>query len=341
MSLPQLRAVGLAIVFLLADARAGTPAPVGGAPPEPARAEPPCASVSAQVSVIELLEISGVFAKARTETEAVVAHLRRDNPQVPDELWSHFSEHVANHDTLDSLYAPIYLRHLSRADVCALVEFYRTPAGARFLRVDPQIEQETRAAAQAWATNVTLALLDPSHVIQAETALPNASPFSTGPVAPDVAAIHDLLRRSGALAAARRSIDRKLDGLQHGSQSAMLPDSFWQGVRQRLSSDEDLLRLWTPAYARQLTSAEVAELVRFFGSPPGVRYVAALPAIEAASLAAGTQLGHDAAKRAVREVFGPLPQWRMLHPSPGSAGVSPGQSDATSMGEPKAGVPGE
>lgn len=341
MNLPQPRAVGLAIILLLADARAGTPAPVAGTQPEPARAGPPCPSLSAQGSVIELLEISGVFAKARTETDAVVGHLRRDNPQVPDELWSHFSEHVANHDALVALYAPIYLRHLSRADVCALVKFYRTPAGARFLRVDPQIEQETRAAAQAWATNVTLALLDPSHVSQAEPSPLNGSSISSGPAAPDVAAIHDLLRRSGALAAARRSIDRKLDGLQHGSQSAMLPDSFWQDVHQRLSSNEDLLRLWTPAYARQLTSAEVAELVRFFGSPPGVRYVAALPAIEAESLAAGTQLGHDAAKRAVREVFGPLPQWRMLHPSPGSPGVSRGESDATSIGEPKAGVPGQ
>lgn len=366
MNVPELRAFGLATILLLADARAGTPAAVAGGPAgparseatmagaaaeavrsgpsvagtsaEPARSRPPCPALSAQAAVVELLEISGVFAKARSETEAVVARLRLDNPQVPDELWSHFSEHVANHDTLVSLYAPIYLHHLSRADVCALVEFYRTPAGVRLLRVDPQIEQETRAAAQAWATSVTLALLDPSRVRQDESSqLDSVSP----PMAQDIAAIHDLLRRSGALAGARRAIDRKLDQLRHAPQSAMLPGSFWEDARQRLSSEDELLRLWTPAYARQLTSAEVAELLRFFSSPAGVRYVAALPAIESESLDAGTQLGHDAAKRAVREVFGPLPQWRLLHPSPAPAAVSPGQSDATSPGPPKAGAPGD
>jgi uncharacterized protein len=183
--------------------------------------------------------------------------------------------------------------------------------------------------------------MGPPRIGQVETAPSDASSFSSRPAPQDVAAIHDLLRRSGALAAARRTIDRNLDQLQHAPQSAMMPVPFWEGVRQRLSSDEDLLRLWTPAYARQLTSAEVAELLRFFSSPPGVRYVAALPAIDAESLDAGTQLGHDAAKRAVREVFGPLPQWRVLHPSPGRAGVAPGQSDATSTGEPKGAVPGE
>jgi hypothetical protein len=85
-------------------------------------------------------------------------------------------------------------------------------------------------------------------------------------------------------------------------------------------NENDLLRLWAPAYVRQLSRGEIGELLSFYRSPVGVRYVAAIPAIQSESLGAGTRLGREAAKRAVREVFGPLPQWRLLHPTPQPAG---------------------
>jgi hypothetical protein len=36
----------------------------------------------------------------------------------------------------------------------------------------------------------------------------------------------------------------------------------------------------------------------------------------------GSTLGHEAARHAVREVFGPLPQWRMLYSAPKSGDFS-------------------
>jgi hypothetical protein len=93
---------------------------------------------------------------------------------------------------------------------------------------------------------------------------------------------------------------------------------------KRLLNEDDLLRLWTPAYVHQFTDAEIRGLIGFYRSAVGVRYVAALPTIETESLDAGGQLGRDVARRAVREVFGPLPQWRMLHPA--SPGTTPSNS---------------
>ncbi len=94
----------------------------------------------------------------------------------------------------------------------------------------------------------------------------------------------------------------------------MLAASFWETARERLANEPDLLALWAPAYARELTpcrfadcSSSIARSQRAITSPH-------CPAIQAESLAAGTQLGREAARKAVREVFGPLPQWRLLHP---------------------------
>jgi hypothetical protein len=270
-------------------------------------------------AVVELLELTGVFARARAETTAVVERLRMENPQVPDELWTRFTARVADRNALTALYVPIYRRHLSASDARCLVDFYRTPLGAHFLQAGPRIQEETRAAAQSWADRIAVDLLgtaDDSRENGSQLAAP-ADPGS-GPAADSIADIDELLKLSGALAGAQRLLAATLDRLRQGPQASMLADSFWENARKRLSNEGDLLRLWAPAYAHQFTPLEIRGLIQFFRSAAGIHYVAALPAIQTESLDAGARLGREAAQRAVREVFGPLPQWRVLHPPKGT-----------------------
>jgi hypothetical protein len=288
-----------------------------------------CLSQAPEAAVVELLELTGVFERARAQTTAMVEQLRRENPKVPEEFWPNLASHVAAEDALISLYVPVYLRHLSQDDVCALSRFYRTPPGAHWLHAGPELQEATREAAQAWAGTIVVDLLGSA----GDSRIPNGlqTPLSEPPTQPDddrTAAIHELLRQSGDLAAAQRMMGVTLDRLRQGPQLISLPPSFWDDARKRLLNEGDLLRLWTPAYVHQFTDAEIRGLIGFYRSAVGVRYVAALPAIEAESLDAGAQLGHDVARRAVRDVFGPLPQWRMLHPtSPGATSPSSQPSD--------------
>ena len=280
-----------------------------------------CLRQAPEAAVVELLRLTGVFEGARAQTRAMLERLRRENPKVPEEFWSNFASRVADEHALISLYVPIYLRHLSQGDVCALARFYRTPLGAHWLHAGPETQEATRDAAQAWAGTIVVDLLGSA----GDSRIPNGPqpPRSAPPTQQEderMAAIHDLLRQSGDLAAAQRMMGATLDRLRRGPQLISLPPSFWDDARKRLLNEDELLRLWTPAYVHQFTDAEIRELIGFYRSAVGVHFVAALPAIEAESLDAGGQLGRDMAKGAVREVFGPLPQWRMLHPaSPGDA----------------------
>jgi hypothetical protein len=245
----------------------------------------------------------------------MVERLRRDNPKVPAGVWKSFNDRVAGHNALAALYVPIYARHLSHEDVCGILAFYRTPLGAHFLEVTPRIQDETRSAAQVWASHVALDILAPADDSQGGHSSSSASAEpSTEPATERVAAIHELLRVSGTLAGAQTMMDNILDRIRQAPQSSQLPASFWDDARKRLSNESDLLRLWTPAYADQLSERETRGLIRFYTSETGARFVAALPAIQSESLEAGAQLGKVAARRAVHEVMGPLPQWRLLHP---------------------------
>jgi hypothetical protein len=55
-----------------------------------------CAAKSAEGAAVELLEVSGVFARSRAESDDVVAQLRIDNPQVPAEYWSEVARRLAD-----------------------------------------------------------------------------------------------------------------------------------------------------------------------------------------------------------------------------------------------------
>lgn len=275
-----------------------------------------CSRQTLQASIVDLLDLLGVFATARVQTDAMVEQLRRQNPKVLEGFWSRFAEGVSDRATLISLYAPIYRHHLAQQDICALVSFYRTPLGAHYLQAGPRIQEAARDAIQAWAATMALDLLRSRGAAGAPEE--PQSPRRTSQTLPEdarTAEIHELMRRSGDLATAQQTMGMTLDGLRQSSQQMALPPTFWDDARKRLLNGDDLLRVWTPAYAREYTAIEVRRLLEFYRSAAGSHYAAALPAIEAERLDAGRGLGRDVAKRAVREVYGPLPQWRVLHPA--------------------------
>jgi hypothetical protein len=113
-----------------------------------------------------------------------------------------------------------------------------------------------------------------------------------------------------------------IDRLRQAPQSSGAPASFWEQARSRITDEKSLLKLWTPAYAQGAPDEDIRAMIAFYESPLGQRYVAALPAIRSESLDAATQLANLAARRAVREVLGPLPQYRLMHPEASGSGKS-------------------
>ncbi len=122
-----------------------------------------CVRNTCEYIFAELLEITGVFARARDETAAVVERLRRDNPQVPDELWTSFEARVADRAMLAALYIPIYERHLTGGDARHLVEFYRTPLGAYFPASSTENSRTSACRCAGWASSIAVDLLGSSH----------------------------------------------------------------------------------------------------------------------------------------------------------------------------------
>lgn len=261
--------------------------------------------------IVQLLELNGTFRAGRETADQVAGQLRIANPSMPAEVWTRFSQLVSDRDTLIELYVPIYSRHLSDEDVTAVLSFYTSPLGSRWREVLPLIAADTRQDAQQFIADVALELGEEGGETQVEGSKTGSNQLP-GPRARDV---EQLLRDSGALSQARVAMTDMLERIRNHGFAPDLPNSFWQSAQNKMTDENALLRLWTPAYARHLDAADVTALVAFYQSSLGERFVEAQAAIQKESVDAATQLSNRSARQAVREVLGPLPQWRLQNPA--------------------------
>jgi hypothetical protein len=262
-------------------------------------------------AIATLMDLTGMLSDAEAASQQVAAQLRADNPSIPPEVWTRYAALVSDRATLLALYTPIYARHLSEADVAALIDYHRSPASQHLREKLPQIKAEIQTASVQYAADIAQDLGD-------EPGRPSDRDRSTqSQVAIDerTRLVHTLLRESGVLAQARIAMGDMMARLRQGPTGNQLPPTFWARAEQRLTDESTLLRLWTPAYLNHLSVKELQQSLDFTRSSLGQRYVQAQPAIRAESVEAATRLANESARRAIREVLGPLPQWRLQNPA--------------------------
>ncbi|HSD69291.1 MAG TPA: DUF2059 domain-containing protein [Woeseiaceae bacterium] len=115
--------------------------------------------------VDEVLELTGALKIGQQFSAAIVEQmvgaLRATNSDLPDEAYSLIEEEVNTTiaDSMESgsfqrLMYPIYAEHLSRADLEAMVSFYKSDAGRRIAEAMPIMAQQGMLAGQAWGESL-------------------------------------------------------------------------------------------------------------------------------------------------------------------------------------------
>ncbi|HXU68970.1 MAG TPA: DUF2059 domain-containing protein [Polyangia bacterium] len=75
-----------------------------------------------------------------------------------------------------------------------------------------------------------------------------------------------------------------------------VPEKFWSDFMKEVHTSE-LVDLIVPVYDRNLTHDDVKELIRFYETPTGRKFVTVLPKITQESMAVGEKWGRDLAMR--------------------------------------------
>jgi len=80
-----------------------------------------------------------------------------------------------------------------------------------------------------------------------------------------------------------------------------VPDKFWADFMKEVHTDE-LIDLIVPVYDRNLSQGDITELIKFYESPTGKKFVSVLPKITQESMVVGEKWGRDLAMKVMTKL---------------------------------------
>lgn len=80
-----------------------------------------------------------------------------------------------------------------------------------------------------------------------------------------------------------------------------VPEKFWADFMKDVRTEE-LIDLIVPIYDRNLTQDDVKDLIRFYESPTGKKFVSVLPKITQESMVVGEKWGREMAERVIKKL---------------------------------------
>lgn len=93
------------------------------------------------------LKLTGAVHSGAQSMEQMIRSYQAIMPQVPESFWVDFRREFDEEALLDLL-VPIYDKHLTHDDIKALIAFYESDAGQRYLQALPDIQRDSRQAGQ-------------------------------------------------------------------------------------------------------------------------------------------------------------------------------------------------
>ncbi|PYP76530.1 MAG: hypothetical protein DMD35_18380 [Gemmatimonadetes bacterium] len=122
----------------------------------PAHAQTAAAPDSAKLRLVrQLIASAHLTEQAIQVIEQALPAQRAANPRVPAAFWDRFLEQArARRGELEDGYVALYDRNFTAAELRAMIAFYESPIGKRFVEVQPVLLREGMAMGQEWGTRI-------------------------------------------------------------------------------------------------------------------------------------------------------------------------------------------
>jgi hypothetical protein len=147
------------IIFAAVMATAQQASPPQTPPAESAsNAVAPPLHPATEDQIREYLAVTGVSKATHELVDTIAATMQSQAPPyLPPSFWADMRAEFAKLDVV-STYVPIYQRYISQADMQAVIDFYRSPAGKNLLAVTPMLGRDAKAIMQEKGKEIGLAV---------------------------------------------------------------------------------------------------------------------------------------------------------------------------------------
>lgn len=100
----------------------------------------------------KMLQTAGTEATFSTMVKQMFTMFKQQKSNVPESTWIEIEKEFSQTslDDLVNMFAPIYQKHFTEADLRKLIEFYQSPIGRKLAEKTPLITQESMQVGQEW-----------------------------------------------------------------------------------------------------------------------------------------------------------------------------------------------
>jgi hypothetical protein len=105
-----------------------------------------------QQKVRRLMALTGAEDTGRQMLDMMTSHFEQSS-SIPPGFMEKFRE-VAQQESIVDLLVPVYMKHFSEEDLDAAITFHESPAGKRFLAVQPLVLQEAKEVGEQWGVRL-------------------------------------------------------------------------------------------------------------------------------------------------------------------------------------------
>jgi len=107
--------------------------------------------------VRKLMELTGAGTMGKQVMDAMCDQFDK-LPNLPEGFIAKFKEIASGQDIVD-LVVPIYVKHLDEASLDAIIAFYQTEAGKKFIKAQPALMKESMEVGQKWGQELAVKAL--------------------------------------------------------------------------------------------------------------------------------------------------------------------------------------
>lgn len=110
--------------------------------------------------VIKLLKTSGTEETIQKTMQLSIGNFKNmpGADSVPNDFWENFMKEI-DYSELTNMYIPIYQEQFTDSDIDALIKFYESPIGKKFVEKTPIITSESMKAGQEWGMNLGMKIM--------------------------------------------------------------------------------------------------------------------------------------------------------------------------------------
>ena len=106
----------------------------------------------------KMIVVSGGDATFKLVIPQMFAMMKQQLPNVPEEFWKTAEEEIMKNivDDVVGMLAPIYWKHLTKADLEGIIKFYETPGRKKKAAAQPNIMTESMKVGQQWGMQIAM-----------------------------------------------------------------------------------------------------------------------------------------------------------------------------------------